>query len=113
MSDFLEWSEFERVQIRTGTIIRAEVFAEAKKPAYKLWIDFGVELGTKKSSAQLTAHYSVDELIGKQIVAVVNFPPKQIGPIHSECLVLGAIEPSGGVVLLQTERPIANGLRIA
>lgn len=113
MSTDLKWSEFERVEIRTGTIVQAEVFTEAIKPAYKLWIDFGPELGIKKSSAQITVHYLVDELIGKQIVAVVNFPPKQIGPIQSECLVLGAVEASGAVVLLHTEKPVANGLRIA
>lgn len=108
----ISWADFEKVEIRTGTIIAATDFPEARKPAYKLAIDFG-ELGIKKSSAQITTHYPKEALVGKQIVAVVNFPPKQIGPFLSECLVLGAIQADGSVVLLQTEREVNNGLRIA
>lgn len=108
----ISWADFEKIEIRTGTIIAVSDFPEARKPAYKLGIDFG-ELGIKKSSAQITSHYRKEELIGKQVVAVVNFPPKQIGPFLSECLVLGAIQSDGSVVLLQTEREVINGLRIA
>ncbi|MVM29469.1 tRNA-binding protein [Spirosoma sp. HMF4905] len=112
MNDQITWTDFEKVEIRTGTIIAAEAFPQARKPAYKLTIDFG-ELGTKRTSAQLTKLYQSDELVGKQVVAVVNFPPKQIATFMSECLVLGAVADDGTVTLLQTERPIQNGLRIA
>ncbi len=108
----ISWSDFEKVEIRTGTIIAVADFPEARKPAYKLSIDFG-PVGIRKSSAQITTHYRKEELIGKQVVAVVNFPVKQIGPFLSECLVLGAIQEDGSVILLQTERETANGLRIA
>lgn len=104
--------DFEKVEIRTGTILKAEDFPEARKPAWKLTIDFG-EYGIKQSSAQLNDLYNKDQLAGKQIVAVVNLPPKQIGPFQSECLVLGAIADNGQVILLQTERNVKNGLRIA
>lgn len=110
--DRLTWTDFEKVDIRTGTVIAAEPFPQARKPAYKLTVDFG-ELGMKRTSAQLTTLYNADELIGKQIVAVVNFPPKQIATFVSECLVLGAVGDDGMVTLLQTERPTPNGLRIA
>lgn len=112
MTTQISWSDFEQVDIRTGTIVAIEAFSQARKPAYKLTIDFG-ELGTKRSSAQLTKLYQADELIGKQVVAVVNFPPKQIATFLSECLVLGAIADDGTVTLLQTERLTPNGLRIA
>lgn len=108
----LSWSDFEKVEIRTGTVVAVEPFPQARKPAYKLTIDFG-ELGTKRTSAQLTKLYQMDELVGKQVVAVVNFPPKQIATFLSECLVLGAVAEDGTVTLLQTERPTQNGLRIA
>ncbi len=108
----LTWAEFEKVDIRTGTIVAAEAFPQARKPAFKLTIDFG-DLGIKRTSAQLTTLYNLDELIGKQVVAVVNFPPKQIATFMSECLVLGAVDTDGTVTLLQTERPTENGLRIA
>ena len=107
----ISWNDFEKVEIRTGTILTAEEFPEARKPAWKLTIDFG-KLGVLKSSAQITSLYRREDLIGKQVVAVVNFPPKQIGPFLSECLVLGAYTESGEVVLLQTERGVDNGLRI-
>lgn len=112
MNNSITWSDFEKVEIRTGTVISVEAFTKARKPAYKLTIDFG-ELGTKRTSAQLTALYQMDELVGKQVVAVVNFPPKQIATFMSECLVLGAVASDGTVTLLQTERPTQNGLRIA
>ena len=108
----LTWAEFEKADIRTGTIVAAEAFPQARKPAYKLTIDFG-EFGTKRTSAQLTALYTLDELVGKQVVAVVNFPPKQIATFISECLVLGAVADDGSVTLLQPERHTLNGLRIA
>ncbi|UHG90780.1 tRNA-binding protein [Spirosoma oryzicola] len=107
----LSWSDFEKVEIRTGTILSVDAFPEARKPAYKLTIDFG-DFGIKRTSAQITKLYSMDELVGKQVVAVVNFPPKQIATFMSECLVLGAVADDGTVTLLQTERPTVNGLRI-
>ncbi|MBK6640721.1 MAG: tRNA-binding protein [Bacteroidetes bacterium] len=108
----IQWSDFEKVVIKTGTILTARLFPEARKPAYQLEIDFGAD-GILKSSAQITTHYTVDELVGMQIVAVVNLPPKQIGPFMSQCLVLGAINPEGSVVLLQPSKKTENGLRIA
>lgn len=107
----ISWEDFEKVEIRTGTIIDAVEFAKAKKPAYQLTIDFGV-LGIKKSSAQITHHYSVNELKGKQIVAVVNFPPKQIANFISDCLVLGIYDEQKQVILLQPDKKTANGLLI-
>jgi len=107
----LTWNEFEKVEMRVGTIIDAKIFKNAKKPAYQVIIDFG-EFGIKKSSAQITKLYNVDEIIGKQIVAVTNFPPKQIANIMSECLILGAIDENNSVILIQTERKVKNGLRI-
>lgn len=110
-AETLTWDDFEKVEIVTGTIIRAEAFAKARKPAYQLTIDFGPK-GIRRSSAQITTLYQPDDLIGKQIVAVINFPPKQIANFFSECLVLGAIADDGTVTLLQTERAVANGQRI-
>lgn len=110
--EMINWSDFEKIEIRTGTILEAHDFPEARKPAFRLLIDFG-ELGVRKSSAQITGFYKKEDLPGKQIVAVLNFPPKQIGPFISECLVLGAITEEGEVILLQTERKAGNGLRIA
>lgn len=107
----LSWSDFEKVEMRVGTIISAENFPEANKPSYKLTIDFGKEIGHKKSSAQITALYSKEALIGKQIIAVVNFPNKQIANFMSECLVLGAVDDKN-VTLLQPEGKVENGLRI-
>ena len=108
----ISWTDFEKIDIRTGTIINAELFPEAKKAAYKLTIDFGKELGIKKSSVQITQHYSPQDLEGRQIVAVVNFPPKQIATFMSECLVLGVYDDSSNVVLLQPQQPLSNGLKI-
>lgn len=104
--------EFKKVDIRTGTVVRAEVFSEAKKPAFKLVIDFG-DLGLKRTSAQITKLYSPSELVGKQVIAVVNFPPKQIANFMSECLLLGSIDEEEEVTLITTDKPTQNGLRIA
>ncbi|MFA9206610.1 MAG: tRNA-binding protein [Burkholderiaceae bacterium] len=104
----IQWDDFTKVDIRCGTILSAEVFSKAKKPAYQLSIDFG-SLGIKKSSAQITTHYSIENLIGKQVVAVVNFPPKQIANFMSECLVLGVYDTQNEVVLLHPSHPVQNG----
>ena len=109
----LSWDEFKKVDIRVGSIIAAKEFPEARKPAYILEIDFGADIGMKKTSAQITDFYSVEELEGKQVLAVVNFPPKQIGPIMSEVLVLGAVDSNGKVILIQPERETDLGQRIA
>lgn len=107
----ISWSDFEKVEMYIGTIIAIQDFPEARNPSYKLRIDFGKMLGVKKSSAQITLGYTKDDLIGKQIVAVLNFPKKQIGPFMSECLVLGAVNEKK-VTLLQPEMKVENGLRI-
>ena len=107
----ITWDDFEKIDIRSGTILTAKPFEKAKKPAYQLEIDFGT-LGVKKSSAQITHHYSVDELIGKQIIAVVNFPPKQIANFFSECLVLGVYDKENQVILLQPSISVENGSKI-
>jgi tRNA-binding protein len=107
----ISWSDFEKVEMRVGTVIRAEEFPEAQHPAYKMQIDFGSELGIKKTSAQITAKYSLDELVGKQVIAVVNFPKKQIGPFMSECLVLGTVDGKD-VTVLQPSLKVENGLLI-
>jgi tRNA-binding protein len=108
----LQWSDFEKVEIRIGTIIEAVDFPEAHKPAYQLTIDFGKEIGIKKSSAQITKRYSKEDLCGKQIVAVINFPKKQIGKFFSECLVLGSVGNESDIVLLASDKTVENGLRI-
>ncbi len=109
----IEWNEFQKVELRIGTIIDATDFPEAKKPAFILKIDFGPEIGVKKSSAQITDIYTIENLIGKQIIAVVNFSPKQIGPIMSECLVTGFHRSDGAVVLAIPESKVSNGERLA
>lgn len=105
----ISYEEFEKVDIRVGEIISAHDFPEARKPAYKLTIDFGPEIGVKKSSAQITKHYTKEDLVGKQVVAVVNFPPKQIGPFVSEVLTLGLPDENEGVVLLSPTKPVPKG----
>jgi len=107
----INWDDFEKVDIRSGTITEVTDFPKAKKPAYQLSIDFGV-LGVKQSSAQITHHYSKEELKGKQVIAVVNFPPKQIANFFSECLVLGVYDENNQVILLRPDKPVANGQRI-
>jgi tRNA-binding protein len=109
--DTITWEDFEKIDIRTGTIVSAKPFPKAKKPAYQLIIDFGPQ-GTRQSSAQITQLYSVDELIGQQVIAVVNFPPKQIANFTSECLVLGIYNENNEVVLLQPHSKVSNGLKI-
>lgn len=105
----ISYDDFSKVDIRVGTIISVDDFPEARKPAYKLTIDFGTEIGTKKSSAQITHHYKKEDLVGKQIIAVVNFPPRQIGPVKSEVLVLGLPDDSSNVVLLMPSNSVPNG----
>jgi len=104
----LTWSDFEKIEMRIGTILSAEIFEEVKKPAYKIIVDFG-PLGSRKTSAQLTALYKPEELIGKQVVAVVNFPPKQIANMMSECLILGGLGENRDVTLIQPGKKVANG----
>ncbi|MEJ5898513.1 tRNA-binding protein [Ochrobactrum teleogrylli] len=105
----ITWADFEKVDIRTGTIVEAVPFPEARKPAYKLKIDFGDKIGVKKSSAQITKHYQAEELIGRQVLAVVNFPPRQIGPFMSEVLTLGLPDEAGEVVLAAIDKKVPNG----
>lgn len=107
----ITWEDFEKVDIRTGTIIEVKDFEKAKKPAYQITIDFG-PLGIKQSSAQITHHYKKEELLGKQVVAVVNFPPKQIANFFSECLVLGVYDVQNQVILLKVDKKVTNGQRI-
>lgn len=107
----ISWNDFEKVELRVGTIITVEDFPEARKPAYKLTIDFG-EYGIKRSSAQITKHYTKEELVGRQIVGVINFPTKQIGPFISECLTTGFADENGDVVLTMPERKVPNGAKL-
>ena len=108
----ISWNDFEKVEMRVGTIIEVNDFPKANKPAYQLAIDFGTEIGLRKSSAQITKQYSKEELVGKQIIAVVNFPKKQIADFMSECLVLGSVGNDNDIVLLSSDKPVENGLRI-
>ena len=107
----ISWNNFEKIEMRIGSIVNASDFPEAKKPAYQLVIDFGTEIGIKKTSAQITKRYKIEDLIGKQIIAVVNFPKKQIGKFMSECLVLGSVN-NDDIVLLTSDLKVENGLRI-
>ena len=108
----ISFDDFLKVDIRVGRVIKAEPFPEARKPAIKLWIDFGAELGEKKTSAQITAHYAPETLVGRQVMAVVNFPPRQIGKFMSEVLVLGASDPDGGIVLIAPDKEVPLGERM-
>ena len=108
----ITYDDFQKVEIRVGTVTRAEPFPEARKPAIKLWVDFGGDLGEKKSSAQITRHYTPEALVGRQVLAVVNFPPRQIGPVRSEVLVLGVPDHDGEVVLIGPTLGVPNGGRL-
>ena len=108
----ISWSDFEKIDIRCGTIIDAKDFPKAKKPSYQFQVDFGPELGIKRSSAQITQYYKKEDLLNKQVIAVVNFPSKQIADFFSECLILGVYDENNHVILLQPERPVKNGQRI-
>ena len=108
----ISFDDFLKVDIRVGRITRAEPFPEARKPAFKLWVDFGGEIGEKKSSAQITKHYTLEELVGRQVLAVVNFPPRQIGPVKSEVLVLGVPDEEGEVVLIGPGQEVPVGGRL-
>ena len=113
MSNEIAWDDFMRVDLRAGTVVAAEAFPAARKPAYTLRVDFGPEIGVRSSSAQVTGLYTTDELVGRQVLAVVNFPPKQIGPFVSECLVTGFHREDGSVVLASVDQPVPNGSRLA
>ncbi|UWR23161.1 tRNA-binding protein [Sulfitobacter sp. S190] len=110
--DNISFDDFLKVDVRTGKVVRAEVFPEARKPAIKLWIDFGDDIGVKKTSAQITVHYTPDTLVGRQVMAVVNFPPRQIGPFMSEVLVLGVPDENGAIVLVGPDQPTPAGGRM-
>ena len=109
----IDWMDFAKVELRVGTIIDVLDFPEARKPAWRLIVDFGAEIGRKKSSAQITDLYGKEDLVGKQVIGVVNFPVKQIGPVRSECLVTGFVRQDGAVVLAVPDKPVANGLKLA
>lgn len=109
----ISWSDFERIELRVGTIVSVDDFPEARKPAFQIRADFGPEIGIKQSSAQITALYTKDELIGRQILGVVNFPPKQIGPFRSEFLVTGLYREDGAVVLAVPDQQVSNGAKLA
>ena len=108
----ISFDDFLKVDVRVGTITRVEPFPEARKPAYKLFVDFGPDIGERKSSAQVTRHYTAEELVGRQVTAVINFPPKQIGPFRSEILVLGFPDADGEVVMIEPNRRVPNGGRL-
>lgn len=108
----ISWAEFERVELRVGTVVEVQPFPEARKPAYKVWVDFGPELGIKKTSAQITTLYTPEQLLGRQIIGVVNFPIKQVGPFRSEFLLTGLHDEQGAVVMLQPERAVPNGAKL-
>ncbi len=108
----ISWNEFEQVELRVGTVLEVHDFPEARNPAYKLIIDFGNDVGTRKSSAQITHHYTKEELIGKQVIGVVNFPEKQIGPFMSQCLVTGFYDEEGMVILAVPDKEVSNGAKL-
>ena len=109
----ISFDDFLNVEIRVGTVVRSEPFPEARRPAIKLWVDFGGEIGERKSSAQITQHYQPEDLVGRQIIAVVNFPTKQIGPFGGEFLTLGLHDDDDNVVLVSPDKPVPNGARLA
>jgi len=108
----ITWDDFEKIDIRVGTILEVNDFPKARKPSFQMLIDFGPELGVRRSSAQITVHYKKEGLVGRQVIAVVNFPPKQIADFISECLVLGIYDEKNDVVLLKPDKPLGNGLKI-
>ncbi len=110
--ELIDWQDFTRVELRVGTIVEVLDFPEARKPAWRLVVDFGPEIGRRKSSAQITDLYGKEELVGKQVIGVVNFPAKQIGPVRSECLVTGFVRDDGAVVLAVPDTPVENGLKL-
>ncbi len=112
MEGLISWRDFEQVDLRVGTVMEVADFGKARRPAYKLWIDFGKEIGVLKSSAQVTVHYKKEDLVGRQVVAVVNFPKKQIADFMSECLVTGFADEEGNIVLTAVERPVPNGSKL-
>ena len=109
----ISWKDFEQVELRVGTVTAVDEFPEARRPAWKLTVDFGAATGIRRASAQITDLYAAEELLGKQVLGVVNFPPKQIGPFMSECLVTGFVQDDGSVVLAVPDKPVKNGLRLA
>ena len=108
----INWTDFEKIDLRAGTVVEVKDFPEARKPAYKLKIDFGEEIGIKQASAQITNHYSAEDLLGKQVICVVNFPPKQIGPFVSECLLTGLYREDGSVILAVPDQNVKNGVKL-
>ena len=108
----ISWSDFEKIELRAGTVVEVKEFPEARKPAYQLKIDFGEEIGTKQASAQVTDHYSGEDILGRQVICVINFPPKHIGPFISECLVTGLYKKDGTVVLAIPDQPVHDGARL-
>ncbi len=111
-SETIGFDDFRKVDIRVGTVVKAEPYPEARRPAYKVWVDFGAGIGVKKTSAQATAHYTLEDMVGRQVAAVVNFPPKQIGKFMSEILILGFPDGAGEVVLIVPEQQVPNGGRL-
>lgn len=110
--DTINWQDFEKVELRVGTVVAVEPFPEARKPAYKLSVDFGPEIGIRRSSVQITVHYQPEELKGRQVVGVVNFPPKRIGPFMSECLITGFYREDGSVILVVPDKAVPNGAKL-
>jgi tRNA-binding protein len=108
----IDYKEFDKIELRVGTIIRSEIFEEARKPAYKIWIDLGEEIGVKKSSAQITFHYTLEELIGRQVICVCNFSPRQIANFMSEVLITGFLAEEGGVILAGVDKNVPNGSKL-